>query len=92
MSVLHFNSKKPGVDCVIVSLSRNKNHVKTGLLLGCLRKKGVLSLTEVLPVCRRPWRAPWACSGVLAPWLKLGIMRMLSIPFLLDSDQLKVSV
>lgn len=90
MSVLHFNSKARSGLCYSFSLKEQKPCEDWSS--PWLRKKGVLSLAEVLPVCRRPWRAPWACSGVLAPWLKLGIIRLLSIPFLLDSDQLKVSV
>lgn len=81
VSVLRFKSTKPGVGCVIVSLPRNKNHVKIGPLIGCLRNKGVLSLAEALPVYRRPWVEPRACSGVLAPLAEGGHNKSALSPF-----------
>lgn len=61
------------------------------LVIGFQRNEGVLSLAKALPVYIRFRGGPQACYGILPQWLKLG-MRLLSISFLWDFDQLKVSV
>lgn len=86
MSVPHFKSIKPGVGYFVVSFSRNKNPMKLGPLMGSQRNEGVLSLAKALLVYIRLRGGPQTCCGILPHGLKLDI-RLLSIPFLWDSEQ-----
>jgi hypothetical protein len=70
----------------VVSFSRNKNPIKLGPLMGSQRNEGVLSLAKALLVYIRLRGGPQTCCGILPHGLKLDI-RLLSIPFLWDSEQ-----